>query len=241
MKILVVNDDGIHSPGIERLARMATNFGEVTVVAPATQCSAMSQRITVFDEMTVKKESFPVEGVKAYSLTGTPADCVKVALRFLYDENDKPDFVFSGINHGYNAGYDILYSGTIGATFEALSEGVKAMAFSSEMNDDFRVVDEYILKITQELIKEELPKNALWNINFPGCSIDELKGIKRDVKIADKQLYQDNYLKEEIDSDSFILRPRGIPLTDAPKDTDIGCLGEKYITIGIVESAIIKK
>ena len=83
MKILVVNDDGITSSGIEKLARMATRLGEVTVVAPASQCSAMSQRITVFGEMIVRKENFPVENVKAYSVTGTPADCVKVALTYM--------------------------------------------------------------------------------------------------------------------------------------------------------------
>lgn len=238
MNILVVNDDGITSPGIVRLAKMAKQLGEVTVVAPATQCSAMSQRITVFGEMTVKKESFPVEGVRAYSVTGTPADCVKVAIKYMFKE--KPDYCFSGINHGYNAGYDILYSGTIGAAVEALSEGVPAMAFSNEMNDEYMVADEYILKITKELMDEPIEKNALWNINFPGCSLDELKGIKRNVKISKHQLYLDNYIKEEVNQDTFILKPQGIPVTESDEGTDIWAVGKKYISIGIVESSVLK-
>ena len=108
MRILVVNDDGIKAEGIRRLAACAKKFGEVWVVAPARQCSAMSQRITVRENLEVRKADFPVMGVKAYSVDGTPADCVKVALNHLLPE--KPDTVFSGINEGYNEGYDILYS-----------------------------------------------------------------------------------------------------------------------------------
>ena len=91
MRILVVNDDGIKAEGIRRLAACAKKFGEVWVVAPARQCSAMSQRITVRENLEVRKADFPVMGVKAYSVDGTPADCVKVALNHLLPE--KPDIV----------------------------------------------------------------------------------------------------------------------------------------------------
>lgn len=109
MRILVVNDDGIKAPGIKRLVQMAAGLGEVWVVAPAAQCSAMSHRITVRGDLEVKPYDFPATGVTAYSVGGTPADCVKVALGYLMTE--KPDIVFSGINAGYNVGRDILYSG----------------------------------------------------------------------------------------------------------------------------------
>ena len=128
MRILVVNDDGIKAPGIKRLVQMAAGLGEVWVVAPAAQCSAMSHRITVRGDLEVKPYDFPATGVTAYSVWGTPADCVKVALGCLMTE--KPDIVFSGINAGYNVGRDILYSGTIGAAMEALCWGVPAIAFS---------------------------------------------------------------------------------------------------------------
>ena len=120
MKILVVNDDSIHAPGIVLLAKAAMELGEVTVVAPANQCSAMSQRITIRGDMRVDKvQDFPVPVKAAYKVDGTPADCLKIAMQYLLEE--KPDYVFSGINDGYNAGFDIAYSGTLGAAFEAVT------------------------------------------------------------------------------------------------------------------------
>ena len=123
MKILVVNDDSIHAPGIALLAKAAMELGEVTVVAPAHQCSAMSQKITIRGDMRVDQVAdFPVPVKAAYMVDGTPADCVKIAMQYLLEE--RPDYVFSGINDGYNAGFDIAYSGTLGAAFEAVMNGV---------------------------------------------------------------------------------------------------------------------
>ena len=156
MRILVVNDDGIKAPGIHRLAKMAAGLGEVWVVAPDAQCSAMSQRITVRGDLEVKPYDFPVVGVTAYSVGGTPADCVKVALGCLMEE--KPDVVFSGINAGYNVGRDILYSGTIGAAMEALCGGVPAIAFSVAEEDECEVLDAYLESVAKELIAKKLPK-----------------------------------------------------------------------------------
>ena len=117
MKILVVNDDSISAPGIELLAKAAMEFGEVTVVAPAEQCSALSQKLTLRETLSVEKvEDFPVKVQGAYKVGGTPVDCVKVALDYILEE--APDWVFSGINNGYNVGFDIAYSGTLGAAFE---------------------------------------------------------------------------------------------------------------------------
>lgn len=118
MQILVVNDDSIAAPGISLLAKAAAELGEVTVVAPAHQCSAMSQKLTLREVLAVEKvEDFSVNVQGAYRLDGTPVDCVKVALDYILE--DRPDYVFSGINNGYNVGFDIAYSGTLGAAFEA--------------------------------------------------------------------------------------------------------------------------
>ena len=116
--ILIVNDDGIHSEGIIRLAEAASRFGRVWVAAPDEQCSGMSQKISIFDPILVRPYEFPVPVEAAWSIGGTPADCVKVAVGFLLEE--APDLVLSGINNGYNAGFDNAYSGTIGAAAEAL-------------------------------------------------------------------------------------------------------------------------
>ena len=108
MRILIVNDDGIKAPGIRKLAELSVQLGEVWVVAPKSQCSAMSQRITLFEDIEVTPECYDVDGVRAYSVGGTPADCVKVALEFLMPE--KPDVVFSGINSGYNTWKSIFFT-----------------------------------------------------------------------------------------------------------------------------------
>ena len=104
-KILITNDDGIQSDGIIRLARAAKKYGKVWVVAPDGQRSAMSHRITLRETIEFFPVDFPVEGVHAYASTGTPADCVRFGILNIVKE--KPDYVFSGINYGYNSGTDI--------------------------------------------------------------------------------------------------------------------------------------
>ena len=238
MKILVVNDDGIKAEGISRLAKMAKELGEVYVVAPANQCSAMSHRITVHGELLVKPEEFPVEGVKAYSVSGTPADCVKVALMHLLPE--KPDIVFSGINHGYNAGFDILYSGTVGAAMEALANGIPAIAFSSEMNGVYDVVEEHILPVTRELLGQPISSNEIWNVNFPGCALSELKGILKERKVAQVQFYSDGHLRKELGDGAFSLELNGVPVDGADEGTDVDAVLKNYISIGKIRNNIIE-
>lgn len=238
MKILVVNDDGIKAEGITYLAKMAKELGEVYVVAPANQCSAMSHHITVHGELLVKPEEFPVEGVKAYSVSGTPADCVKVALMHLLPE--KPDIVFSGVNHGYNAGYDILYSGTVGAAMEALANGIPAMAFSSEMNGVYDVVEEHILPITKELLEQPIKSNEIWNVNFPGCPLSELKGILRERKVGQIQFYSDGHFRKELENGAFSLELNGVPVTGDEEGTDVDAVLRNYISIGKIRNNIIE-
>ena len=134
LKILIANDDGIRSEGIAHLARAAAQFGSVWVAAPERQCSGMSVRLTISEtsEMAVYRYDFPAPVEAAWSVDGTPADCVKVALRALLPFT--PDVVLSGINDGMNAGLDVAYSGTVGAATEAALHGIPAIAVS--MRDD---------------------------------------------------------------------------------------------------------
>ena len=161
MNILVVNDDGINAPGIKKLASAAKNLGKVWIVAPDKQCSAMSHRITILSELVVKKVDFPLEEVTAYSVSGTPADCIKVAMQHILPE--VPDLVLSGINNGYNAGVDLLYSGTVGAAMEALTKKIPAIAVSCEKESDYEVVDHYLLPILKDLLEQKIGKNEIWN------------------------------------------------------------------------------
>ena len=191
MRILVVNDDSIEATGIIKLAAKAKELGEVWVVAPARQCSAMSQRITVRGNLElIRREDFPVDGVKAYSLSGTPADCVKVAVEYLL-KDQLPDIVFSGINKGYNVGFEIAYSGTVGATLEAISKGIPAIAFSVEMDENYEVTDQYLIPVTRELLKKKIASNEIWNVNFPGCGLQKYQGIRWDTIPAQTQFFLD--------------------------------------------------
>ena len=238
-KILLVNDDGIRAPGLVLLARLASRLGEVTVAAPEGQCSAMSHRITVHGELTVKKADFPVPGVKAWSVSGTPADCVKVALSFLLPE--KPDIVFSGINRGYNAGLDILYSGTIGAAMEALVNGIPAVAFSNEANDVWETAQGYLLPVTEKLLELPVSRSRIWNVNFPGRRPEEIRGILWDRQPSPEGFFQDHYARTDLPDGGFRLEEDGIPSQTAPEGTDMRALLDGYISVGQIRNAILRE
>ena len=148
MKILITNDDGINAPGIKLLAQWAKKLGEVTVVAPKVEQSAMSHAIDFMHPQEIKKVDF-LEGVTAYSMSSTPADCVRFGTLAL---PDKFDLVLSGINYGVNVGQDIVYSGTVAAVFEAARMGIKGIAFSTfphsqkEAAQYFDMAYDYIVK-----------------------------------------------------------------------------------------------
>lgn len=237
MRILVTNDDGINAEGIRRLAQMAKELGEVWVVAPKEQCSAMSQRITVHADLMVRPEEFPVEGVHAYSVSGTPADCVKVAFMYLLPE--KPDIVFSGINFGYNIGFDIAYSGTVGAAMEAIMQGVPAIAFSNASNGVYEVAEAHMLAVTKDLISREIASNEIWNVNFPGCPLQEYKGILEERQTAQSQFYLDNYDRKDYEDGSFRLSAAGIPVTDGVEGSDMRAVLDGYISIGKIQSQVL--
>ena len=165
MNILITNDDGIDAQGISVLAQAAADFGDVTVVAPAEQCSAMSHRITLSRRMRIEKRGMDIPHVTAYALDGTPADCVKAALDAILQ--GKPDVVLSGINHGYNVGFDVAYSGTVGAAMEAVMSGIPAIALSQNDVGSFDVARQYLHRILEELLPTAPSDREIWNVNFP--------------------------------------------------------------------------
>lgn len=232
MKILVVNDDSIHAPGLALLAEKAMTLGEVWVVAPAHQCSAMSQRLSIHAALRVEKVDFPVPVRGAYQVDGTPVDCVKTALQYILPE--RPDFVFSGINAGYNVGFDIAYSGTLGAAFEAVMNGIRAIAFSSTMGKP--------LDVARELMDRELLPGEVWNVNFPAVEPGSLKGILYDRTIAPMQFYSENYEAQTQPDGSVVLMGRGVPLGEnasTPEDSDVKAVLDGYIAVGKVKSAVM--
>ena len=241
MKILVVNDDSIHSPGIALLAKAAMELGEVTVVAPAHQCSAMSQKLSIHAALKVEKVlDFPVPVKAAYKVDGTPVDCVKVALQYILDE--KPDYVFSGINDGYNIGFDIAYSGTLGAAFEAVMNGIPAMAFSNPIHAPLAIAEKYLVPIARELMEAGQGRGEVWNVNFPAVEHGELKGFLRDRSIAPFQFYSENCVENKQPDGTVTLTGQGEPMTleDAvPAGTDVEAVLNGYISVGKVKSAVL--
>ncbi len=168
MKILITNDDGIDALGIRILAEWAKKLGEVTVVAPKKEQSAKSHAIDIANAYEIKKVPY-IEGVTAYSVDSTPADCVRFGVVGL---RQKYDLVLSGINRGVNVGGDIVYSGTIGAVFEAAKLGIKAIAFSA-FPDEQEKAAKYLDRAYAYLMENNLfAENSMYNVNIPGEARD---------------------------------------------------------------------
>lgn len=233
MKILVVNDDSINAPGLALLAKAAMELGDVWVVAPAQQCSAMSQKLTIHGNLKITKvEDFPVKVKASYKVEGTPVDCVKVALQYVLDE--KPDYVFSGINNGYNAGYDIAYSATLGAAFEAVRNGIPAIAFSTASNTYLGVAEPYLMPVIRELMETGLERGEVWNVNFPAMEPGGIKGILRNRTTAPVSMYAEKYIEDKQPDGTVVLTVQGVPVSDdfIPAGTDAEAVRKGYISIG---------
>ena len=219
MRILVTNDDGISSAALVPLARWAKKFGEVTVVAPKIEQSGKSHGIDIINPFEVKKVHL-ADDIEAYSVDSTPADCVRFAILGL---KEKYDFVISGINKGYNIGRDIVYSGTVGAIFEAQNYGIKAMAISTDYTSFDSAIEN--LDLVGEYFKNnELYKyNSLYNVNIPL----EVKGIR--ITRQGGAYYSDEFIPMEND----IWRQVGVFVYkyDGNPELDTDSIMDGYISI----------
>lgn len=176
--ILVCNDDGYRARGIQELSLLASEFGEVVVVAPVNAQSGMSHAVTLNHPIRLKSSEMN-NSFAAYACSGTPADCIKIALNQILDR--KPDLVLSGINHGSNASVSLFYSGTVAAAIEACMNGIPSIAFSVDDHSpdaDFRLAAQYASPIIQKILESGLPTGTCLNINFPRISPEECKGIR---------------------------------------------------------------
>ncbi|MGN0249559.1 MAG: 5'/3'-nucleotidase SurE [Lachnospiraceae bacterium] len=230
-KILITNDDGIDSDGLIRLAKVAMEFGEVWVVAPHSQRSAMSHSITLRHSIEAWEVDFPVPGIRAYACDGTPADCVRIGVLNIVPE--KPDHVFSGINYGYNVGSDLQYSATAGAAFEASFQKIHTIAFSEDADEMHEVTDEYIKDIMGDLLDKPLEINQIWNVNFPSCRLKDCKGILKGRTVSTDEFYKDRYLEKKVSSGKISYMVEGIRNYEASQGTDLRAILENYVSIGI--------
>ena len=190
--ILIVNDDGIYSPGIQALADAMVKIGKVTIIAPDNEQSGKSHSLTLNDPIRLKHVNLK-KGLKGWAVNGTPVDCAKVAIKKLFDK--KPDLVFSGINLGANLGRNLIYSGTVSAAYEGSILGVSSAAISldSFKGNNFVAAKYVATKIANHLLKHKLPKGTMLNVNVPDIAKKDLKGFL--VTKQGSQSFVDTYEK----------------------------------------------
>ncbi len=231
MNILVTNDDGINARGINFLVKSLSKIANVYVCAPDTQKSACGHGITVALPITIKEVL--VEGaVKAWKTSGTPADCVKLAVKQLLDERINIDLVFSGINHGPNLGTDTLYSGTVSGAIEGIICGIPSIAISADSHrpEHFEGCEAMALKAAR-IASHKLDKNTVLNINVPDLPVSEIKGIK--VTRLGAREYDESFEMRKNPAGQHYVWYAGTPLwyENLPNDIDVVAVQNHFISI----------
>jgi len=229
--ILVTNDDGITAPGIRTLIEIMNEIGTVVVVAPNSPQSAMGHAITINSTLYCDPIKITDGPQEEYSCSGTPADCVKLAVNELLDR--KPDLCVSGINHGSNSSINVIYSGTMSAAMEAAIEGIPSIGFSLldfSWNADFNPIRKYVKKITEQALLNGIPKDVVLNVNFPKRKEDEIKGIKVCRQAKANWVEEFDKRKNPMGRDYYWLTGNFIN-EDKGKDTDEWALSQGYISI----------
>jgi len=228
MLALLSNDDGINAPGLKAIYKALAEMGDVVVVAPDREQSAVGHAITITDPLRVRKvhENGSFFG---YSVDGTPADCVKIAVEAIMPRH--PDIVVSGINHGGNVAANIIYSGTVSAATEGTFLGIPSIALSmnSYLNHDFSSVVKWAARIIKKTVETGLPHGTLLNVNFPAPEI-KIQGIKI-CRISDcsfKASFEKRHDPRGID---YYWQGGTMDKNDPDEDTDIRVVEDGYVAI----------
>jgi 5'-nucleotidase len=229
--ILVTNDDSITAPGIRALIEVMSEIGTVIVVAPDSPQSAMGHAITINNTLQINKISKDNDGILEYSCSGTPVDCVKIAVNEILKQ--KPDLCVSGINHGSNSSINVIYSGTMSAAVEAGIEGIPAIGFSLldyNWNANFEEIKSFVKQITMEVLTNKLPEGVVLNVNIPKLSKNDIKGIK--ICRQAKAIWEERFDKRQtpMGKDYYWLSGEFVNL-DKGEDTDEWALANGYISI----------
>lgn len=177
--ILITNDDGVSAPGIRALIDVAKRIGDVYVVAPDSPQSGMGHAITVNNTIYCDAIDTSNPKVQIYSCSGTPVDCVKLAMSKILER--KPDLCISGINHGSNSAINVIYSGTMSAAVEAGTQGIPAIGFSlldHSLEANFEPSKKFVEQLCKQALENGIPKNVVLNVNIPNLPEEEIKGTK---------------------------------------------------------------
>lgn len=230
MHILLTNDDGVQSLGIDELSIAFPEDWKITIVAPAQEQSAQSHALTIQNPLRMQELRSFGKNIKKYAITGTPVDCVKFALDYLL-KDDMPDIVISGINNGYNLGSDVLYSGTVSAAMEGMFFGIPSLALSVKRYSSARGHE--IIPFIIEFIEHVFSKNqfkGLINMNFPltgPCNWSQVRvvdqGVQRYVNIIEKQEDRRGFSYYWIGGDQCYDKE------ETP--TDVGIIEDGFITV----------
>ena len=228
--ILVTNDDGVSAPGIRNLVEAIKDLGKVVVVAPDKPQSGMGHAITIGHPLRlVKVNTF--SGVDAWQCSGTPVDCVKLAVDKVLHR--KPDLCVSGINHGANHSINVIYSGTMSAAVEAAIESIPSVGFSlldHSIEADFTASRKYARIIVQKMLSTKLDKHTVLNVNFPVAAEDLIKGIKICRQAYAK--YEEDFIERNDPTGRLYYWLTGEFVNfDKGKDTDVWALSNNYVSV----------
>ena len=228
--ILVCNDDGVNAPGIQALTSVAQKHGDVVVVAPDKPQSGMGHAITINATLRIAQHK-KTEGLEVYSTTGTPVDCIKLAVNEIMHK--KPDLIVSGINHGSNASVNVIYSGTMSAAIEGCMEGIPSIGFSlldHSIDADFTASAHFADIIISEVLSKGLPKGVCLNVNIPKLKTDEINGIKvcRQAIANWEEEFQE---RQDPSGGKYYWMTGKFVNYDEGKDTDIEALENNFISV----------
>lgn len=229
--ILITNDDGFHAPGIEALTEVAKEFGRVLKIAPDKPQSGMGHAITI--NSTLRIETMHKHDLfGAYQCTGTPVDCVKIALDVIL-KGEKPDLIISGINHGSNASINVIYSGTMSAAMEGYIEGTPSIGFSlldHSLEADFTAAKHY----ARTIIKLALARgkgNYCLNVNIPKLPLEAIKGMRVCRQAHAKWVEEFDRRQDPSGRDYYWLTGHFVPYEEHQEDTDLYALQNGYVSI----------
>ncbi|MCW3117429.1 MAG: surE [Chitinophagaceae bacterium] len=228
--ILITNDDGITAPGIQNLIEAVKDLGKVVVVAPDKPQSGMGHAITIGAPLRMHKINLAA-GVEAYSCTGTPVDCVKLAVDKVLHR--KPDLCLSGINHGANHSINVIYSGTMSAAVEAAIESIPSIGFSLldySIEADFSGARKWVRIIVEKMLSQKQDKHTVLNVNIPALPAEHIKGIKICRQAYAK--YEEDFIERNDPTGRRYYWLTGEFVNfDKGKDTDVWALAHNYVSV----------
>ncbi len=228
--ILVTNDDGISAPGIRNLVEAVKDMGKIVVVAPDKPQSGMGHAITIGQPLRLHAVQNFGE-IEAYQCTGTPVDCVKLAVDKILHR--KPDICLSGINHGANHSINVIYSGTMSAAVEAAIESIPSVGFSLldySIEADFSAARTYARAIVEKMLKTKLDKHTILNVNFPAVSEKLIKGVRLCRQAYAK--YEEDFLeRDDPHGRKYFWLTGEFVNFDKGRDTDVWALKNNYVSI----------